>query len=136
MKRSHSVGRKQSGVALITAILLVALATLLAAKLSWDNTVSVRRTEMTLMQEQARHFALGGEAGAIDVIRQDDDPLVDVENDFELINEFPPTAVDIDGEPMGAMDITFVDVMGKLNVNNLMVDDQGQSTDSRSGRAS
>ena len=63
---------RQHGVALITAILLVAIATLIAAKLSWDNRVSIRRTETTLTQEQARLIALGGEAIAIDILRQDD----------------------------------------------------------------
>ena len=62
----------QSGVALITAILLVAIATVLATKLAWDNQVSMRRTESILALEQARAIALGAEAVAKDILRQDD----------------------------------------------------------------
>ena len=64
--------QQQSGVALITAILLVAMATLLTTKLAWDYQISLRRTEALLLREQARFFGIGAEAVAIDVLMQDD----------------------------------------------------------------
>ena len=52
----------QRGVALVTAILMVAIATTLAAKISWDNQISMRRTEAALNLEQARQLAYGAES--------------------------------------------------------------------------
>jgi general secretion pathway protein K len=118
--------RKQSGVALITAILMVALATLIATKLSWDSQVSIRRTEMTLAQEQARMFALGAEAAAIDLIRQDDDAEVDLQSHFDEINQAPALEIGIGDLVMGQMLIRLYDAQRKLNVNDLMPDENGE----------
>jgi len=111
---------RQQGVALITAILLVAIATLIAAKLSWDNQVSIRRTETTLMQEQARLFALGGEAVAIEYLRDDTD-------NYDLTDEFwlttpPPIEIGIDATVLGQMQGRLDDAQGRLNINNLVPD--------------
>jgi len=111
---------RQQGVALITAILLVAIATLIAAKLSWDNQVSIRRTETTLMQEQARLFALGGEAVAIEYLRNDTDNY-DLTDEFWL-NTLPPVEIGIDEIVLGQMQGRLEDAQGRLNINNLVPD--------------
>ena len=49
---------RQTGVALVTAILLVAIATLLAARIAWDNQLNMRRTTTAINLEQARQLAL------------------------------------------------------------------------------
>lgn len=118
---------RQTGVALITAILLVAIATLLAAKMTWDNQLNIRRTETTLMQEQARMFALGAESVSIEILRKDnnafDYPCDDwayqihygCEGAFPLIQE-----VGIEELVLGEMEGKLFDAQGKLNVNNLI----------------
>ena len=110
--------QRQSGVALITAILLVAIATALATKLAWDNQVSMRRTETVLTQEQARFFAVGAEAIAIDVLRQD-------EIEFDHLGEdwaqpVPPIEIGIDDIVMGQMQGYLSDAQAKFNLNNLI----------------
>jgi general secretion pathway protein K len=55
---------RQRGIAALTAILVVAIATVLAVNLLWGTSVNLARTENLLLQDQARQFDLGGEAFA------------------------------------------------------------------------
>lgn len=52
---------RQQGIAALTAILVVAIATVLAVNLLWQTSVEMRRTENLLLQDQARQYDLGGE---------------------------------------------------------------------------
>lgn len=52
---------RQRGVAVLTAVLVVTLATVLAVNLLWQSSVDLRRTETLLLQDQARQYNLGGE---------------------------------------------------------------------------
>jgi general secretion pathway protein K len=116
-------------VALITALLLVALATVIAAKLSWDTNIGIRRTESTLMQEQARLFALGGEAIAIDLLRQDENQEFDNANEdwWQLMREAGLIEIGIEETVLGQMRGYLTDVQGRMNVNNLLAADNGKS---------
>jgi general secretion pathway protein K len=111
----------QRGVALITALLLVALATIIAAKLSWDNNIAMRRTESTLMQEQAKLFALGGEAVAIYYLRQDKELAFD-NADEDWAQPTAPVEVGLGEISLGTMQGRLIGANGKLNVNNLVPD--------------
>jgi general secretion pathway protein K len=62
--------RRQHGVALIIALILVALAAILATKLSFDGWIERRRTVSIMATEQAFHFGMGAEALAADVLTQ------------------------------------------------------------------
>ena len=78
--------RKSAGVALITAMLITALATMVAANLAWDNALDVRRTMVMLNRDQAVQVALGAESLVQSILRQD---LEDSETDhLELVKEF------------------------------------------------
>ena len=59
------------GVALITAMLITALASITAANLVWDNALDVRRTMVLLNRDQAVQVALGAESWIMDILRQD-----------------------------------------------------------------
>ncbi len=61
----------QGGVALVTAILIVALATILATELMWQRHLHLRRAESNLGHEQARQYALGAETLAASVLMSD-----------------------------------------------------------------
>jgi len=50
---------RNRGIALITAMLITALATMVAANLAWDNALDVRRTMVLLNRDQAIQVALG-----------------------------------------------------------------------------
>lgn len=63
----------QRGVALLTAILLVALATIVASTLAYRNAMTARRGAATFAFDQALLFAQGAEALAAYALKQDID---------------------------------------------------------------
>jgi len=58
-------------VALMIALILVALATILATKLTFDGFLERRRAIGVMAAEQALHFGMGAEALAADALSQD-----------------------------------------------------------------
>ena len=112
--------RRMTGVALITAMLIAALATLLAANLSWDNALDVRRTIVQMNREQAIQVALGAESWVASILRAD---LQDSQTDH--LGEI--WASDLPGLPIEGGDVfgRIEDLQGRFNLNNL-VDDEGK----------
>jgi len=113
-------GQRDRGVALITAMLVSALATLVAANLAWDNALDVRRTTVMLVRDQAVQIALGAESWVISILHQD---LQDSQTDHlgEIwASELPGLPIE-GGEVFGSIE----DMQGRFNVNNL-VDNQGR----------
>jgi general secretion pathway protein K len=108
------------GVALITAMLITALASMVAANLAWDNALDVRRTMVLLNHEQAVQVALGAESWVIGILHQD---LEDSETDH--LGEI--WAIELPGLPIDGGEVTgtIVDLQGRFNVNNL-IDDNGE----------
>ena len=111
--------RKNRGVALITALLISALATMVAANLAWDNALDVRRTMTLLNRDQAIQVALGAESWVIGILHQD---MEDSQTDHlgEIwATELPGLPIE-GGEVFGAVQ----DLQGRFNLNNL-VDQNG-----------
>ena len=118
MTRRQPAARCQRGVALITAMLIVALAGIIAANLAWDNALDVRRTMVLLARDQAVQVGLGAESWVSSILRQD---LEDTETDHlgEIwASELPGLPID-DGEVFG----TIEDLQGRFNINNLIAAD-------------
>ena len=67
--RGASGRSRQRGVALLTAILIVALGTILAASLSYENVLTARRAQATFAFDQSLLIAEGGEALAAYALR-------------------------------------------------------------------
>ncbi|MCH8302201.1 MAG: type II secretion system minor pseudopilin GspK [Proteobacteria bacterium] len=110
---------RERGVALITAMLITALATMVAANLAWDNALDVRRTMVLLNRDQALQVALGAESWIISILRQD---LEDSQTDHlgEIwASELPGLPIE-GGEVFGAV----TDLQGRFNINNL-IDENG-----------
>jgi general secretion pathway protein K len=108
-------------VALITAMLITALASLVAANLAWDNAIDVRRSMVLLNREQAHQVALGAESWVMSILRQD---LLDSQTDHlaEIwATELPGLPIEGGGEVFGSI----VDLQGRFNINNL-VDQAGE----------
>lgn len=106
---------RQRGVALITAIVLVAIATVIAVHLGTRASLDLRRTAGLLALEQGWHIALGAEAWASEVLREDransqTDHLAEA-----WAQPVPPLPVD-GGEVRGTLE----DMQGRFNVNNLL----------------
>ncbi len=69
---------RQRGVALITALLIMFLLAALAADLTWDNAMDVRRTMTMLYHDEGTQAALGAESWVMILLRND---LQDSETD-------------------------------------------------------
>lgn len=110
---------RDRGVALITAMLIAALATIVAANLAWDNALDVRRTMVLLNRDQAMQVALGAESWIINILHQD---LENSETDHlgEIWATNLPGLPLENGEVFGVVE----DLQGRFNVNNL-VDQNG-----------
>jgi general secretion pathway protein K len=113
--------RKQRGVALIIALILVALATILATKLSFDGWLERRRTLGVLAAEQAVHFGLGAEALAADVLGQAPNTQVTLNQPWAQPTQPLPLTPpdDPEGEPIGSLQGALEDMQGRFNLNNL-----------------
>ncbi len=112
--------RRNRGVALITAMLISALAGLVAYNLAWDNTLDVRRTMSLLYRDQGVQIALGAESWLMNILRQD---LAESQTDH--LAEI--WAAELPGLPIDGGDVTgqVVDLQGRFNINNL-IDAQGR----------
>jgi general secretion pathway protein K len=116
--------KKQRGVALIIALILVALATILATKLSFDGFLELRRTTGVLAAEQALQFGLGAEALAADVLVQDlqtSGGFTTLAGPWAQVTQPLPITPDNnpEGEPIGTMQGALEDMQGRFNLNSL-----------------
>ena len=108
--------RAQRGVALFTALLVVALAAVLLAMLFDSGEATYARSRNVLRFEQADQYALGLEAWAKDLLLRDisDDAGVDSRQDIWAT---PLLAVEVPG---GTLHGTLRDLGGCFNLNNLV----------------
>jgi len=110
--------RFNRGVALITAILITALAGTVAAGLAWDSALDMRRTTVLLYRDQAYQVALGAENWLQSILRQD---LEDSDSDHlgEIwASDLPGLPIE-GGEVFGRVE----DLQGRFNINNLIGQD-------------
>jgi general secretion pathway protein K len=106
---------RQRGVALITAVLIVALGTMLAVSVFFRGYLDQRRSATLFALDQAYEVALGAEAWAADFLRQDRQ-----ESETDHLGEnwakpLPPLPLDDGGTVEGRLE----DMQGRFNVNNL-----------------
>ena len=110
--------RQSRGVALITALLIMALIATLTYTLEWNNALDLRRTVVMLNRDQAVQVAIGAESWIQMILRQD---LEDSDTDHlgEIwAGDLPGLPID-GGEIFGAIE----DLQGRFNVNNLIGSD-------------
>lgn len=114
---------RQRGVALITAVLIVALATILATQIGFDSALEQRRSAAVFTIDQAFQVGLGAEAWAAYYLKQDfdDDPQQDHLAE-RWAQPIPP--IPIDG---GKIEGQLVDLQGRFNLNNLIVAQGGRN---------
>jgi general secretion pathway protein K len=111
--------RQQRGVALITAVLVVAIGMMIAVNLMWEGRLDLRRAESALAADQGLLYVQGAEAWAADILRQDlvDSPDADHLGEQWAI-ELPPLPVD-----GGAIRGRLEDLQARFNLNNLVGSD-------------
>ncbi len=111
-----SAAASQRGVALVMALLVVAIGTMIAVNLMWQGTLDLRRTDAALAADQGLMYMQGAEAWAADILGQDlvDSPESDHLGEQWAI-ELPPLPVD-----GGAIQGKLEDLQGRFNLNNLV----------------
>jgi len=107
--------RRQRGVALLTALAVVALATVAATYMMSAQQLQIRRTGNQLLQEQAWQYALGAEAWSKTILAQDaaDNEIDALDENWAI--ELPP--LPIEG---GSLSGRLIDLQGRFNLNNLV----------------
>ena len=127
MKRHGPLRNRQRGVALILAVLIVALATMLAASVSFNGYLDQRRSANAFSMDQGLEVALGGEAWAADALRRDKQQSSKTD-DFteEWATPIPPIPIEQDGQAIGDFEGQLEDMQGRFNLNSLVVLEGGQ----------
>jgi len=112
--------RRERGVALITAVLVTALATLAAVALASHQALALRRTANLLDADRARLFALGVEGWAGQLLARDaqEGPVDSLGEDWA--RRLPP--LEVEGATVAGH---LEDLQGRFNLNNLL-DGQGR----------
>jgi general secretion pathway protein K len=107
---------QQRGIALLTAILVLALAVIAATSISANHQLSIRRTENVVFGSQVWSYLHGGEIWAKVVLARD----LDDNNDYDHANEAWATELPALPLPGGYISGKIEDEQSKINVNNLI----------------
>ncbi len=109
--------KRERGVALIVAVLLVALATLIVASLIDTTDLAFARTRNLMREQQAFAYARGLETWAMDGLRRDqnEEPGIDSNGDV-WARPLPPLDV-----PGGKLSGRLRELNGCFNLNHLVV---------------
>jgi general secretion pathway protein K len=106
---------RQRGVALITALLVVAIATVLAVEIAARERLDIRRTQNLLARDQAYALAVAAEAWTLDILKtdlQEGDGVDGPQDDWAQDIMLPP----FEGATLG---MRIEDLQGRFNLNNL-----------------
>lgn len=115
-----SLVHRQRGVALVTALLVVAIATVAAVSMATRQQLDVRRTATLLHGEQAWAYVLGAENWAKAVLRRDarESQVDTLQEDWSTQ---PPVSFVEGGSIVGRL----IDLQSRFNVNNLVLQNGG-----------
>ncbi len=112
------------GVALLTVLLIVAIATVTAVAMASRQQVDIRKTENILRMDQAWQYALGIDDWAIGRLR-DDQKENETDSASDSWNE-PISATEIEGGEVAAR---IEDQQGRFNLNNLVQEGKASAPD-------
>lgn len=118
MMSYYSNKRRQQGVAILTVLLMVALATITVVSMSTRQRLDIRRAVNQTALQQARALALGGEKfAAANLMRDKKDPLTaKTDNlDEDWAQSLPPLPVD-----QSTIKGCVFDMQARFNLNNLV----------------
>lgn len=116
----HPAGR-QRGVALITALVVVVICSMIASDMLWSTFLDQRRTESVLMGSQAREYARGAEDWVAHLLRMQREETEYDHPSQQWAEEITALPLDEHGQLSGRLE----DQQGLFNLNNL-VDETGQ----------
>jgi len=115
---------QQQGVALLTAILITALVTVIAVAMASQQQLDIRRTANVLDGDRAYVFALGVESWARQILISDqkNSQTDDLTEDWAVV--LPPLTVE-GATVMGHIE----DMQGRFNLNDLVKNGKGSQPD-------
>lgn len=110
--------RAQRGIALLTAIILVAIATIVAVSVAWQNALHARRAVAVFTIEQSVAYAQLAEAGAAALLQQNRlaNPQIVSPNQPWAQPQGP-----LELEPGIVLEAWMEDQSGKFNLNSLVM---------------
>lgn len=114
MRYPPSYRQRQSGVALITALLVVALAALIASGMLSSQNMGIHRSGNLLAADQAWWYAIGAENWAGTVLKRDAE-----DNKYDDLSEPWSQALDFLPVEGGFLSGGLEDLQGRFNLNNL-----------------
>jgi general secretion pathway protein K len=127
-KRIHASPRrnKQAGVALITVLLVFAIATLIASKIIIGKVLDVQRTTGMINRTQAYYYAVAAEELTILALEENANADADPDNmpQGDHLDEFwaqGPIPFEIDN--IGAVLVQIIDLNRYYNINNIIQSD-------------
>lgn len=106
---------RQAGVALVSVLLVVAMATVMAVSMITEQQSTIETTRGFLSRGQARQYALGGEELARQILAED---LIEGEPVDALHEAWASDELYFDFED-GEVNLTITDLQGRINLNNL-----------------
>lgn len=110
--------RRQSGVALIIALLVVAMAAIVAVAVMARAEAEFRRAQMVLHGEQALQYVYGAEHWVMQILLRDRQDSADDHFGQVWAYDLPPLPVD-----GGVVRGRLTDLNGRFNLNNLVTAD-------------
>lgn len=120
-RRPERMPGRQRGIALITAVLIVALATILAVNVGFKGYLDQRRSGTLMALDQGFEVALGAESWAADILQKDTQSGSKTDDYTEAwATPLPPIPID-GGEVAGQLE----DMQGRFNLNSLVKLDNG-----------
>jgi general secretion pathway protein K len=124
----YSISRYQTGVALITVMLIVSISSILAVSMVTRQNLAIHQTLNALDQDQAYQYALGGEEIARQILHAD----FESEDKIDYLAEDWAGVIEPFEYPEGEVEIQITDLQALFNLNSLMVRDQtGQTSRKR-----
>ncbi len=111
---------KQSGVALVTVLLVVAIATVMAVLMVQEQQGSIHITRGFLSRGQAGQYALGGEELARQILQEDH---AEGENRDYLAETWASPELSFEFEE-GEVNLQITDLQGLFNINSLSIENR------------
>lgn len=112
--------RRQHGIALITAILVVSIAVIAATAVLSAGSLAIQRTATLQETEKAWWYAIGVEAWVKTILQRDAK-----ENKYDALNDIWAMPVDALPVEQGFLAGRIIDEQGRFNLNNFGVTDAG-----------
>jgi general secretion pathway protein K len=116
----RKMNAKQSGIALVTVLLVVAIATVMAVAMVQEQQGSIHITRGFLSRGQASQYALGGEELARQILQED---YAEGDNRDYLAETWASPDLHFEFED-GEVNLQITDLQGLFNVNSLSTENR------------